>query len=243
MNERDIDDLARNAYVDGRMDAAQRREVEAYLARHPDEAREIEAWRRDTQRLRAGWSDYAIPPNPVLDPAAVRTRLQGRRQARLAMAASLVVALTLGGVSGWQARGDTGAGRDAAPMQDAMQAYRVFASDHPPLADARAADTNLQQWMDGHFANAQRLPDLSAKGFRPVAVRLLVTDQGPSAMVIYENGDSRRTSFYIRPPGPGNMLLKQGQRRDGDLVAQYWSGKGYNYALVSRDDTPGIASG
>jgi anti-sigma factor RsiW len=75
-----------------------------------------------------------------------------------------------------------------------------------------------------------------------VAARLLVTDQGPSAIVIYENGDGQRATFYIRPPGPGNALLKQGQRRDRELLARYWSGEGYNYALVSRGAVPGIAA-
>ncbi|HYG46012.1 MAG TPA: anti-sigma factor [Bordetella sp.] len=234
MNERSIDDQARNAFVDGQLNAAQRQDMEAYLQAHPDQAQELAAWQRDAQRLRAAASQGSLPPNPDLDPAAVRARLRARTRRRLAMAASLVAALTVGGVTGWSAR-DTALAHRVLPMQDAVQAYRLFASAEAPQPDVRADASGLQGWLDDYFADAQRLPDLSASGFKPVGARLLATDQGPAALVIYENAGQRAT-FYIRPPGPGNQFLPQGSRRDGDLLARYWSGQGYNYALVSSGD-------
>ncbi|MEG2797397.1 MAG: anti-sigma factor, partial [Pseudomonas sp.] len=39
-------------------------------------------------------------------------------------------------------------------------------------------------------------------------------------------------------PGPKNTFLPKGSRSDGDLQADYWSGAGYNYAMVSPVDTP-----
>ncbi|KGD92288.1 transmembrane anti-sigma factor [Achromobacter sp. RTa] len=240
MSNRPIDDLVRNAFVDGQLDPAQQQEVQAYLQAHPDQARELSAWQRDAQRLRAMASQDSLPPNPALDPAAVRARLRTRSRRRLAMAASLVMAVAIGGVTGWSAR-DMAAANRMAPMQDAMQAYRMFASADAPRPDLRADAGDLQAWLDGYFSRAQRLPDLSASGFKPVAGRLLATDQGPAALVIYENAGQRAT-FYIRPPGPGNQFLPQGSRRDGDLQARYWSGQGYNYALVTSGDDPSGAS-
>ncbi|MCD0502107.1 anti-sigma factor family protein, partial [Bordetella petrii] len=157
-----------------------------------------------------------------------------RSRRRLAMAASLVMAMAIGGVTGWSAHETTLAGR-VLPMQDAVQAYRMFAAADAPRPDVRADANELQGWLDVHFSQAQRLPDLSASGFTPVAARLLATDQGPAAIVIYDNAGQRAT-FYIRPPGPGNQFLPQGSRRDGELQAHYWSGQGYNYALVTSGD-------
>ena len=96
----------------------------------------------------------------------------------------------------------------------------------------------MQRWLDRYFARASRLPDLTAAGFQPVSGRLLSTDEGPAAMVIYEDGGGHKVSFYVRPPGPKNTFLPRGSRSDGDLQAQYWSGGGYNYAMVSPVDTP-----
>ncbi len=56
-------------------------------------------------------------------------------------------------------------------------------------------------------------------------------------MVVYENQDGQKISFYVRPPGSKNFLLPRGSRSDGELQAEYWSGSGYNYAMVSPADT------
>lgn len=234
MNKRSMDDLARNAFVDGQLDPAQEEEMQAYLRAHPEEAQELAAWQRDAQRLRAIASQDGLPANPALDPATVRAHLRARSRRRLAMAASLVMALGIGGITGWSAH-DTAVANRVLPMQDAMQAYRMFASADAPRPDMRADANDLQGWLDDYFTHAERLPNLSASGFTPVAARLLTTDQGPAAVVIYENAGQRAT-FYIRPPGPGNQFLPQGSRRDGDLLARYWSGQGYNYALVTSED-------
>jgi anti-sigma factor RsiW len=57
-------------------------------------------------------------------------------------------------------------------------------------------------------------------------------------MVLYEDPQGRRISFYIRPPGPENGFLPPGSRSADGLQAQYWSGAGYNYAVVSPTDQP-----
>lgn len=122
-------------------------------------------------------------------------------------------------------------------MQDAIAAYRVFAGNPALRADALATETDLQQWVAANFSNAQRLPDLTAKGFHPVSARMLVTEEGPAAVVIYKNDAGQQTGFYIRPPGPGNKLLAEGQRQEGPLLTRYWSDRGYNYALVGSNST------
>src|SRR5690606_1507512 len=153
MSQSPIDDLARNAYVDGQLDAAQRRAMEAYLLAHPEQAQELSAWQRDAQELRRAAGQDSLPPNPELDPAAVRARLRARTRRRLAMASSLFVALVLGGATGWSAR-DSALAHRVLPMQDAVQAYRLFASDHAPQPDLRADAGSLQSWLDDYFAHA-----------------------------------------------------------------------------------------
>ncbi|MCD0504901.1 anti-sigma factor family protein, partial [Bordetella petrii] len=71
MNKQSIDDLARNAFVDGQLDPARQQAMQVYLQAHPEQAQELAAWQRDAQRLRDMAGQDSMPPNPALDPAAV----------------------------------------------------------------------------------------------------------------------------------------------------------------------------
>lgn len=225
------------AYVDGLLDEAGYRRMETWMEHHPERAEEIRGWRQDAQVLRAtlgGLPESA--DSPRLDPASIRARHRRRARNRLALAAVLVLTLGVGGLTGWQLRGD-GAPTRAPPMADAMQAYRLFAMNrHAPMDVVQHRPGELKSWLDRYFPDAAPLPNLAASGFQPVGGRLLATDSGPAAMVLYKNPQGSAISFYIRSPAPQAGMLPRGQRREGQLATAYWSGHGYNYALVGRAD-------
>ncbi|MCO6058872.1 anti-sigma factor [Pseudomonas sp. MOB-449] len=228
------DDL--HAYLDGQLDAPQRHAVEAYLAANPEVADRVDGWRRDAQQLRAALASPGLAPNPRLDPMAIRASLRARKQRRLALAASFVLALGAGGLGGWQAR-DMSLLAANPPMQDALQAHRLFAGN--PVVDIQARQPGeLQAWLDQRFSHAARIPDLSPYGFTPVGGRWLVTEQGAAALLLFEDRQGQRVSLYLRAPGSLYPSMRKGQRRDGELEARYWSRDGYNYALVSRGGDP-----
>lgn len=233
-SERDL-----HAYVDHQLNDDDRHLVETFLAGNAPMAAQVRAWQQDAQQLRAALSGaLQQPANPDLDPALIRQRLKRQSRRRLASAAVLLIAVGIGGISGWQAREMTLTSAQL-PMTDAMQAYRLFAQQGILPADYKVNDDgNMQGWLDRYFNQAHRLPDLSQAGFKPVSGRLLSTEQGPAAMVVYEDQSGHKVSFYVRPPGPKNFLLPRGSRSDDGLQAEYWSGDGYNYAMVSPSDTP-----
>ena len=232
-SERDL-----HAYVDHQLGDADRQLLEAYLATNPELAEQVRDWQRDAQHLRAALgAALQMPANPALDPTRIRQRLRGKSRRHLASAAVLLMAVTLGGVGGWQARQMTFP--LPAPMADAVQAYRLFATQDILPADFKVEQSgDLQNWLDRYFTQANRLPNLLNAGFKPVGARLLSTEQGAAAMVLYENPQGQRIGYYVRPPGPRNYLLERGHRRDGELQAEYWSGSGYNYAIVTPADSP-----
>ncbi|AGI24511.1 transmembrane regulator PrtR [Pseudomonas sp. ATCC 13867] len=237
MNERIPDEHDLHAYLDDQLDPARRQWVEAWLAAHPEDARRVEGWRQDAQQLRAAFAGQGRGPVPeALDPARIRRDLRQRRRSRLATAAALLVALGIGGMSGWQMRGDSLA-RSSVPMQDAVQAYRLFAEVNQNGLDLRDGG-DLRTWLARYLKDAPPPPALDRVGLKTVGARLLATEQGAAALVIYEDGQGRRLTFFIRPPGPRHEMLPQGQRTDGDLLTRYWSQGGYNYAVVSRSDDP-----
>ncbi|MBP5072824.1 anti-sigma factor [Pseudomonas chlororaphis] len=228
-SERDL-----HAYVDHQLSESDRRLLESYLSSHPQLAAQVQAWQQDAQQLRAALGGALQQPiNPNLDPTLIRQRLKRQSRRQLASAALLLIALGVGGLSGWQAREMTLANAPL-PMTDALQAYRLFAQQGVLPADLKVQGNGaMQAWLDRYFSQAERLPDLREAGFQAVSGRLLSTDQGPAAMVLYEDQGGHRISFYIRPPGPKNYLLPRGSRSDGELQADYWSDSGYNYAMVS----------
>ncbi|KJZ42277.1 anti-sigma factor [Pseudomonas fluorescens] len=233
-SERDL-----HAYVDQQLSEADRRLVDTFLANNAEVAAQVRAWQQDVQQLRAALSGaLQQPANPDLDPALIRQRLKRQSRRHLASAAVLLIAVSVGGFSGWKAREMTLISAQL-PMTDALQAYRLIAQQGILPADYTVSDDgDMQGWLDRYFTQANRLPDLSGAGFKPVSGRLLSTEQGPAAMVVYEDQSGHKVSFYVRPPGPKNYLLPRGSRSDGELQAEYWSGGGYNYAMVSPSDTP-----
>ncbi|EJM60349.1 putative transmembrane transcriptional regulator (anti-sigma factor) [Pseudomonas sp. GM50] len=232
--ERDL-----HAYVDHQLSDADRHLVESYLAGNAEVAAQVRAWQHDAQQLRAALSGaLQQPANPQLDPAMIRQRVTRQSRRHLASAAMLLIAVSIGGLGGWQARQMTLVSAPL-PMTDAMQAYRLIAQQGILPADYKVSDDgDMQGWLDRYFSQAQRLPNLTAAGYNPISGRLLSTEQGPAAMVVYEDRSGHKISFYVRPPGPKNFLLPRGSRSDGELQAEYWSGAGYNYAMVSPSDTP-----
>ena len=233
-SERDL-----HAYVDHALSEAERHEIELYLQAHPEAAAQVHAWQLDAQSLRTALHPSLVQPaNPALDPAAIRQSLRQHSRRHWASAAVLLIAVSIGGLGGWQARQMT-LTASTLPMTDALVAHRMFAEQGVLPADYKVRQGNeMQGWVDRYFSRAERLPDLSGAGFKPVSSRLLATDQGAAAMVLYEDGHGQQISFYIRPPGPHNSLLPRGSRRDGNLQADYWSGPGYNYAMVGPADGP-----
>ncbi|WP_053154642.1 anti-sigma factor [Pseudomonas sp. Pf153] len=228
-----------HAYIDRQLSEADQHLVDTYLANHPDVAAKVRAWQQDAQHLRTALSGaLQQPTNPDLDPAMIRLRLKHRARRYLASAAVLLLAVSVSGFGGWHAREMTLLSA-AAPMADAMQAYRLFAQQGILPADYQSGDGHsMQDWLDRYFNQINRLPDLSGAGFKPVSGRLLSTEQGAAAMVVYQDPSGQKISFYVRPPGPRNFLLPRGSRRDGELQAEYWSGPGYNYAMVIPSDLP-----
>ncbi|MGO2392547.1 MAG: hypothetical protein ACTH69_10700, partial [Halomonas sp.] len=201
----------------------------------------------DARRLRASYATpEQWPDNSALDPAVIRRRQRVSKQRWLATAAALVLMLGIGLAGGWQMRGLMSPAT-VLPMADAVQAYRLFANDtvgsaldrnrqSTLLTPMAAGREDIERLFQTYFQNGVVPPDLSAAGLQIADTRLLATEQGPAAVVIYHDQNDQQLMMYIRPPGAGNHRIEEGQRLDGNLLAQYWSQGNYNYAVVSQAD-------
>jgi anti-sigma factor RsiW len=222
-----------HAYVDGQLDGEARLEIERWLAAHPERAAMVADWKRDAERLRVTQAlPEQWPSNPVLDPAHLRRRVRTRRRARLGVAAAVLLSLGLGTGVGWRAK-QVQIASARLPMADAVSAYRLFAvSDTGATLDA-GGRAQLQDWLSQHFGALGAMPDLQAQGFHLVGGQRLSTEQGAAAMLVYADATGARIGVYVRP---GGWFAEPGQRRDGELLAQYWSRGNTSFAVVSPFD-------
>lgn len=224
-----------HAYVDGRLDPARRAQIETWLQANPLRAERVRGWKLDAERLRAQHAHpEAWAANPALEPGRLRQRLRARRRQHLGLAASLLLTLGLGNGMGWHARDrmlSPSSSSSHPPMADAVAAYRQFVSvDSPPMEFDASRSDDLQRWLQRHFGDEGRVPDLHAAGYRLLGGRLLSTEQGAAAMLVYQDASGARVGFYLRPRA---QWLGRGQRRDGGLLAQYWSQHDASFAVVS----------
>ncbi|MFK3705486.1 anti-sigma factor RsiW [Raoultella sp. BIGb0138] len=220
-----------HAWLDGETDERTNREIEAWLREHPAMAREVEGWRQDKLRLQRAVNRTDIRYLSVnSDPTILRFRLRQRRIQRLTLAFALVMALGTGSFGGWQLKEHVQS--RALPMEDAVQAYKLF-GDRPQLAsmDIRTSQPPmLENWLRRYFINGTLPPNLERYGFTLIGARLMASEQGASALVLYETAGGERIAWYIRHQA---THLSKGARQSDGLVAQYWSDSHYNYAVVS----------
>jgi len=230
---RPLDEATLHAYVDGRLDEAGRREVEAWLAGHPEDAARAAAFRAQNAGLHALYDGVLDEPLPA-GLAAVGKARPARAWARVAAALAL---LALGAAAGWGLRGPgDGGGPPAEPgfVQRAVGAHVVYVPEvrHPVEVGAEEEE-HLVGWLSKRLGSPLKAPDLDALGFALIGGRLLPDDGTPAAQFMYEDATGRRLTCYVRAAG---------QREDtafrfvagGGVSAFYWVEAPLAYALIAE---------
>jgi anti-sigma factor RsiW len=225
-----------HAYVDGVLGDARRRQIEDYLARHPDVAAQVQGHAALRQRLRdalAPITEEPIPPE--LD---LRRMVQAHRQRRRVpwrIAASIVLALGVGGVGGWNLRGtsEAPAGGIAALAREAAASYQIYAADPTRPVEMPAADgAQLVSWISRRLERPIALPDLGTAGYRFIGGRLVATEHGPAGLFLYDDAQGERIAVMVRPMAVERNTPMSAHEQNG--VAGYaWSDQGMGYSVVA----------
>ncbi len=233
------DDL--HAYVDDLLDPSRRSEVDAYLADHPDVARRVAAYSRQSQSLREALAPLAetpIPPSLNLERMIVARREAVKRSWRVGMATAAAIALVVtGGVGGWVLRGSmlppqTGI---ASLAQEATQSYAVYGPDHLHPVEFTAADrADLMRWVVRRIGAPVAAPDLSASGYRFMGGRLVATQHGPAALFMYDDDRGTRLVLLVRTMERKDKNAPVSQFDSDDASAFAWATHGVGYSLVGR---------
>jgi anti-sigma factor RsiW len=248
-----IDEL--HAYTDGRLPAARRAAVEAYLAANPAVAAEVAAWREANTQLHRALDpllNEPVPPRRI--PAAILAAAQRPSAAGFGalrgwhLAALSVACLTIGVSAGWLGRG---AVERTVPMQrfanDALVSHVVFAPESKHVVEVPAAEeAHLVTWLSRRLDAQLHIPDLTSLGYRLIGGRQTVVADAPAAMLMYEGPDGARisvqlrrmpnnrdTGFRLETLAPGNRVLQAIHPAvdHPPPMAFYWADHGLGFAV------------
>lgn len=227
------------AYVDDRLPALRRIDVEAHLAERPDEAARIMADLRLRDELRLAVTASDAPGSRQL--ADLARRLQsglGRRRRldvlRRVAAVGVFVAL------GWLAHEGTGP----------LAVRESVASSAPPVfvGEALAAHQTslLRSGMDSQVetpaydpaeilsATAITMPD-APRGWTVRDVQVFPSARGPSVEIALADRQGEPLSLFGVRPGTFEVT-KPRTTQSGDLAAAFWQQGPVAYALVGPAD-------
>ncbi len=233
--DRPITEEELHAYIDGWIGSERRSAVERYLQEQPEAAQRIVAYGAQRETLRAALAAPAAAPiPPSLDLTRLVEERLARRRVPWRLAASVVLALGVGGAGGWYLGSRSPTGLDVL-AREAGASYAVFVADtQRPVelwADQRG---DLTRWVSSRLNRSVAPPDLSASGYRFLGGRLVATERGPAALFIYEDGRGMRLAVFMRPMAHASTTAIE-QVEAGPVDGCAWVEHGIGYTVVADE--------
>lgn len=230
------DDL--NAYVDGELPEARRAEVAAWVAANPDAAGAVAAYRAQNQALQAAFNPVLQEPVPARLREAARPKVW-RIWARHAAIAALYIAVGVG--FGW-----FGAQRlIPKPMppevagfgERAAVAHAVYAPEvRHPVEVAADEQAHLVAWLSKRLGTPLKAPVLTGAGYELVGGRLLPDSHSPAAQFMYQDGQGKRITVYVRVDDAKNTETAFRWLKEGNVMVCFWIDGPIGYALAGELD-------
>ncbi|MCH4023332.1 MAG: anti-sigma factor [Acetobacter sp.] len=187
------DDL--HAWVDELLSPERLRIVETWLDANPEARQRVMTWRKERNLLRAALdSDLGSPVSERFDNLQIR-KSKSRYFNAPQMAASIVLALSIGLGGGWFLR-DREVPLGLASVE--QEATIVHVSG-PGSITAEGTVAQLAAWGGKAFGRPVHPPDLSAAGYHLLRGQLVTTDHGPACVFFYKDEHGTPISLFIRP--------------------------------------------
>lgn len=228
-----------HAYLDGQLNDARRRQVEAWLEAHPAERTRLQEYRAIDAELGQAFDAALREPVPAhLEALLADHPISPAPWRRAALVAGVAL---LGGVAGWWLKAVSlpPQAPQVATLQSglvgpARVSYRVYTPEvlHP-VEVTRDQEPHLVKWLSKRLGAEIKAPALDPLGFSLVGGRLLPGEQGPAALFMYESSTGQRLTLYVRrrTVDTGQTGF-QYQESDG-LASFYWIESPLGYVLTA----------
>lgn len=238
MNTHPISEQELHAYADGRLDAARRTEVDAWLDDRPEMRQTVAEWRLQGERLHRAY-------DPVLGeavPARLTDAARSPRRPPLRLAAAIAW-LAIGGIVGYAVRGHAPPSPPTAaslPRQAAL-AHAVFSPEvRHPVEVGAAEEAHLVAWLSKRLGAELKPPRLSAQGFELVGGRLLPGEAGPVAQFMYQDTRGQRLTLYVQREAKEGGETAFRYARENGIGVFYWLDGHFGYALSGQMEKPDL---
>ena len=223
-----------HAYIDGRLEPAEAARVATYLARHPEAAALVEAYRAQIAGLHALYDKILDEPVPPAMLALVRRRRSAMTWRRIALAAAALALIMVSTGLGWWLN-DLGHGSAAAApavlVAEAQRAHRLFTSDEPLTSEFGTQRTaGLAQSLSQRIGGAMTLPEVERAGLSLRGVHLVPTPSGTAAVLLYRDNGGRPASLFVTAIAAADAAPQV--ESSGDVVTLYRVANGLAYALT-----------
>jgi anti-sigma factor RsiW len=246
--ERRISDADLNAFVDGELEAEDRREVESLVATSPADASLVRDYGDLNEALKARYASRleAPPPSAMLALVGRLPRWPGALATRQAAFAALLLVALSAGTAGYLVRGFMADARrpEQAFVLNAIGAHSVYLPEVRHPVEVKAEEEHLVRWLTRRVGAPIRAPSLAERGWKLMGGRLLPDLGHPAAQFMYEDGGGRRLTLYIRKETGLNNTAFRFYERDG-FGAFYWIDRPLAYALagrLGREELMGLAN-
>lgn len=239
------DDL--HGYVDDRLDADRRHQVDIYLAQNPRQHERVLAWQTQRDWLHAHFDPVAAEP---LRPELTITHLLETKRCRHSfwpkadwrVAAGFVAALGIGAASGWYGHRPARTSLPALPVGlaalklETNAAYQVFAPGHRALAlNVASGRVDFAKALSQAVGFAVAVPDLTQSGYHIIGVNVMATTHGPAAVLIY-GGPKTRLVVLIRKMDVPAQAGRMNESRAGKNNLFTWISNGIGFGVTSNID-------
>ncbi len=243
MNSQPITEADLHAFVDGRLPAARRAEVDLYLQQRPEEADRLQAYAAQNAELLALF-------DPVLD-EAVPQRLTASKHTRWhwhwqQLVAGIAIAVVSGG-AGWILHGQQTGGIEFAQLEtgkarpalyaaglahQAAIAHVVYSPDvKRPVEIGADQEEQLVAWLSKRLGSTIRPPRLGKLGYELIGGRLLPGAQGAVAQFMYHDATGQRLTLYVSTEQAHNRDTGFRFAQEGPVNVFYWIDGKFGYAL------------
>lgn len=223
------------AYVDNLLDADRRALVLRYLAENPAEAERMATLLAQRNALRAVLSPLSRAPlSARLNPRLLMEQRLWRRRILWRTAATVVLALGLGGGGGWALHGFQAPGETdiVSLTRQAIANHVVYTADRRrPTELGEDQREDLARWVSNRLNHHITAPDLIDAGYRYIGGRLAATPEGPAGMFMYQNDAGVRLTVFVRPdPHARDTPLAPIETKPMGCAA--WIENGIGYSVV-----------
>ncbi|MGZ6009972.1 MAG: anti-sigma factor family protein [Rhizomicrobium sp.] len=223
-----------HALIDGELDTARARDVEAHVAGCQRCAAELRQF-REMRHVMTG-ADLRFTA-----PAALRSRIEAAVSVPVARASQpsrrfLLQGFAFGTALSAAAAASvvffvTRSGQDERLLEDVVSAHRrSLQVEH--LTDVRSADQQVvRPWFSGKLAVAPPVIDLAAQGFTLVGGRLDTIGGKPVAAIVYRR-DDHIINLFVAAAANSTHTAALGEAVQG-FNMQRWSDQGFRFIAIS----------